>query len=95
MTDRRAASAAKPARTAGRPATRAKPYVSGLSLLRQLGDGPWAGELVAASGEGEGQGLQRLRFEYRVWMRTRDGFDRAPDGSAEADATLATQTDVP
>lgn len=74
------------------PSSIASPYISGVSLLRQLTDGPWAGELVAASGEGEGRGLQRLRFEYRIWMRTRDGFDRSPDRGAEVDATLATQT---
>ena len=62
---------------------RAQPYGEGLTLLRQLSQGPWSGELVSAYGEGEGRGLTRMNFEYQVWMRTRDGFDRAPGESTE------------
>ena len=62
---------------------RAQPYSEGLSLLRRLSEGPWAGELVAAFGDGEGRGLARMNFEYRIWMRTRDGFDAAPEQSPD------------
>lgn len=67
-------------------------FNEGLMLLRQLSEGPWTGELVSAYGESEGHGLTRMNFEYRIWMRSRDGFDRgpaqetAPDDSDDADA---------
>ncbi len=62
----------------------AQPYGEGLALLRQLSEGAWAGELVAASGDGEGKGLSRMNFEYRIWMRTRDGFDHDATQSPES-----------
>ena len=71
---------------------RAQPYGEGLSLLQALSEGPWTGELVSAYGEGEGRGLTRMNFEYRIWMRTRDGFDRdpslAPESSESDDGDL-------
>ncbi len=63
--------------------SQAEPYAAGLALLRRLAEGPWAGELVAAFGEGEGRGLTRMNFEYRIWMRTRDGFDGDPSHSPD------------
>jgi len=68
-----------------REGERAQPYGEGLSLLRRLSEGPWAGELVAAYGEGEGRGLTRMNFEYHIWMRTRDGFDPDPSVSPTID----------
>ncbi len=82
---------------------RAQPYGEGLSLLQQLGEGPWAGELMSAYGEGEGRGLTRMNFEYRIWMRTRDGFDRDPtlepvpaegDDGDQPPSLVSTQADV-
>ena len=57
---------------------RAQAYGEGLSLLQALSEGRWTGELVSAYGEGEGRGLTRMNFEYHIWMRSRDGFDRDP-----------------
>lgn len=79
-----------------RPDSQAQVFGEGLTLLRQLSEVRWAGELVAAYGESEGRGLTRMNFEYRVWMRTRDGFDNAPgatpddseDGAADAPPSL-------
>jgi hypothetical protein len=74
---------------------RAYPYSEGLSLLRALSAGPWAGELVAADGEGEGRGLERMSFEYRIWMHARDGFGPEQDNSMEGEPVVAAQTVVP
>ena len=61
-----------------REGVRAQAYGEGLSLLQALSEGRWTGELVSAYGEGEGRGLTRMNFEYHIWMRSRDGFDRDP-----------------
>ena len=75
-----------------RDGTRANPYGEGLALLRQLGDGPWTGELIAADGEGEGRGLARMSFEYRIWMHSRDGFGPEQDNTLAAEPVVAAQT---
>lgn len=81
---------------------RAQAYSEGLSLLQTLSEGPWTGELVAAYGEGEGRGLARMNFEYRVWMRARDGLDREPglepepsdsDGGDQPPSLLSSQSE--
>ena len=75
-----------------RAGVRADPYGEGLALLRLLGDGPWAGEVVATDGEGEGQGLVRMSFEYRIWMRSRDGFGPPQDPTLDAEPAVVVQT---
>ena len=71
---------------------RAYPYGEGLALLRALSAGPWSGELVAADGEGEGHGLDRMSFEYRIWMHARDGFGPEQDNSMDGEPVVAAQT---
>ena len=74
-----------------REGARANPYGEGLALLRALSVGPWSGELVAADGEGEGRGLDRMSFEYRIWMHARDGFGPEQDNTMDGEAVVATQ----
>ena len=69
--------------------SRAQVFGEGMALLRQLSEARWAGELVAAYGESEGKGMTRMNFEYRVWMRTRDGFDSTPTQEPGADEGAA------
>lgn len=71
---------------------RAYPYGEGLALLRQLSAGPWTGELAAADGAGEGHGLDRMTFEYRIWMHARNGFGPEQDTSMDGEPVVAAQT---
>lgn len=72
------------------------PYYAGLEILRQVMESPWLGELIGASGEGQGKGLVELEFEYRIWMRADSAFgtdpiDPASESASESanDPTLA------
>lgn len=66
------------------------PYHTSLEILRQVAEGRWLGELVGASGEGQGEGLVELKLEYRVWMHADDAFGADPIGDPTEDPTVAT-----